>query len=62
MPTGGALARIIHDRFCYTMPDSSETDETGGKSVTGMDRALTSRESRSSRLSHAAPPFRDEPS
>ena len=40
------------------MPDSSETGETGGKNATGRDWAHTSRESRSSRLSRAIPPFR----
>lgn len=36
-----------------TMSDSSETDETGGKSATSRDKAYTSRKSRSSRLSRA---------
>jgi len=33
------------------IPGSSESGETGRKSATGRDRAHTSRESRSSRLS-----------
>ena len=33
------------------MPDSSETGETGGKRAIGKDRAHTSHESRSARLS-----------
>jgi len=44
------------------MPDSSETGETGGESATGRDRVHTSRESRSSRLSHATAPFHEESS
>jgi len=39
------------------MSDSSETGETGVKSATGRDKAYTSRESRSSRLSCALPHF-----
>jgi len=68
----GYLIRLTAERWTHIteehcelaglLPDSSETGETGGKSATGRDRAHTSRESRSSRLSRATPPFCDEKS
>jgi len=45
---------MIHEAFAASEDaDLSETGETGGKSVTGRDRAYRSRESRSSRMSRA---------